>query len=260
MKPPSRSLLRWRPRWSAFGLACCGALLSLVTPVFAGSDYYLKISDVPGEIATGGFTGWTKLTGLSAEVQRVLPPLPATELVTTVEVHFRKAPGAVSSPLITRCATRQTTPKMVLACVDGTKPVLRITLTDVLVSSFQSSAGEGPPQDDIGCTFRAIEWSYAEHDGATGGNTATFNTATQTGEVKPRVPFRAVLEHNPQVPGGMRLTCPVDAGHRYRVTGNPTLNGPWQPVHEFSAETDGIMTVTFPVTGPLLFLRVEETE
>lgn len=241
-------------------MICCGALLGMVTPLVAGVDYFLKISGIPGEISDGAFAGWTRLAGLSATMARPVPASPDVVEKSVIGVQFSKNPGPLSAYLFTRCANGQTTPKIVLTCVEDSKSLLRVTLGDVVVSSFQSATLGAPPLDDIVCRFRTIEWSYALHDGMSGGQTAVFNVDAQAGALKPRVPFRALLEQKPETPGELRLTCPVEAGHRYRVVGNTSLSGRWDPVHEFSAQTDGIMDMNIPRPGPLLFLRVEEVE
>lgn len=246
--------------WRASGwILCCGVLLGLVDPGVAGMDYYLKIKDVPGEITEGAFTGWTRLSGLSAEVDHP-PATRTTPTKADVRIHFRKEPGRLSPGLMLRCADGSMAPRMILVCMDGGKPTLRLTLSDVKIVSFQAEADKGPPTEDFGCTFRAIEWSYAERDGASGGNTAAFDIASQLGSIKPRVPFRAILEGVQREPGNLKLTCPVEAGHRYRVSGSLRLSEAWNTLHEFTAEIDGVMEVVVPRTGPLLFLRVEEVE
>lgn len=221
--------------WRASGwILCCGVLLGLVAQGATGMDYYLKIKDVPGEITDGPFTGWTRLTGLSAEVDRP-PPSPTLPSKADVQIHFQKEPSRLSPGLMLRCADSSVAPRMILICMDGAKPTLRLTLSDVRIVSFVAEAGQGPPSEDFGCTFRTIEWSYAERDGVSGGNTATFDLAGQLGTIKPRVPFRAILEGAPREPGSLRLSCPVEAGHRYRVSSNFRLTDAWRTLQEFTA-------------------------
>lgn len=243
------------------GLACCAALLIFFTPVCAAADYYLKIENISGEITTGGFSGWTKLNGASADVARPVPLSPLELTRCTMGIRFTKEPGPASSALISRCASGLIIPKLVLVCMEGGKPSLRLTLNQVKITSFTSAGQTGsPPEDSIGCVFRFMEWSHTQHDGITGGSTASFDVLTQVGASKPRAPFRAVIDPSSTTTGNLLLTCPVEAGHRYRVMGTSTLTGPWQPLSEFPAVTDGVMEVRIPKTGPLLFLRVEEIE
>lgn len=246
---------------SAIGLACWTALLAFFTPVCAAADFYLKIENIPGEIATGGFAGWTKLNGVSADVDRPVPISPLELTRTTLGIRFTKVPGPASPALSGRCASGLIVPKLVLVCLEGGKPSLRLTLNQVKITSFSSSGQTGSlPEDSIGCIFRFMEWSYSQHDGITGGTTASFDATTQVGASKPRAPFRAVLDPTPSPTGDLLLTCPVEGGHRYKVMGTPTLTGPWQPLAEFPAATDGVMEVRIPKSGPILFLRVEEVE
>ena len=262
MNLPFRPFLRRCRRCSSFGNTTVGILLFVFAPVVSGMDFYLKIKDVPGEITTGGLTGWTQLTRLSADTVRPLPVPPATVTTSVPGVRFSKTPGAVSSLLITRCAEGTVVPRMVLLCRDGTAPAQRITLQDVSVLSYRSAGGgaAGEPQESFGCRFKSIEWSYADPNGNTGGITATFNVPGQSGSSKVRVPFRATCDDNLLARGGLRVTCPVEAGHTYQVAGTLRLTGPWQPLRVFTAVTDGLMDVTIPKSGPVLFLRVEEVD
>ena len=254
--------MRWHfCRWSAAGLTCWAALIAFLTPVCAAADFYLKIENIPGEIATGGFAGWTRLNGVSADVDRPVPISPLELTRTTLGIRFTKIPGPASPALSSRCASGLIVPKLVLVCLEGGRPSLRLTLNEVKITSFTSSGQAGSlPEDSIGCTFRFMEWSYAQHDGITGGTTASFDAMTQVAAIKLRAPFRAVLDPGLSPAGDLLLTCPVEGGHRYRVMGTPTLTGPWQPLAEFPAATDGVMEVRIPKNGPILFLRVEEVE
>ena len=239
-------------------LPACAWVLLAMTGAARATDVYLKIEGIPGEISTGRFAGWSQLHSANADVivPPVVPPAPASPTVFGVRVL--KELDRCTPNLVVKCASGEHIPRLSLAFVEGENRYLRVTLHDVLVSSIAMQGQSTPPIEEVSFTFQKIEWSYTDGIGDDAGLTATFDTATQTGATKPRVPFRATLDRSPN--GTLLLSCPVESGHTYRIRSNATLNGPWQTVSEFTADIDGTVEQSVRITGQALFYSVEEVQ
>lgn len=198
-------------------------------------DVYLKLEGVPGENSTGKYVGWSQAISVGTSVAKPLavPPEPAGPGVCEVRV-FKRIDKS-SPKLMETCASGVHIPLVSLAYDQGNDRVMRVTMYDEVVSSFGVERDASPPMEAVGLTFQKIEWTNITSTGD--GLTATFDTATQMGGTKPRVPFRATLTRGSG--NTMTLSCPVEFGHTYRIRANTRLDGHWQTVSEFTAEIDG---------------------
>ena len=239
-------------------LPACALVLVAMTGAARATDVYLKLEGISGEISEGRFAGWTQLHSANAAVivPAAVPPAPASPAVFGLSVL--KALDKSTPDLVVKCASGEHIPRLSLVFVEGENRYLRVTLQDVLVSSIAMQGESTPPIEEVSFTFQKIEWSDTDGDGNDAGLTATFDTTTQTGATKLRVPFRATLDRSPN--GILLLTCPVESGHTYRIRSNATLNGPWQTVSEFTADIDGIVEQSLRITGQALFYSVEEVQ
>jgi type VI secretion system secreted protein Hcp len=90
---------------------------------------------------------------------------------------FMMKVNCASSKLFLACATGEHIKKGVLVCRKaGTQQqeFLKVTMTDLLVSSFQTSgsgSGDVLPMESISLNFAKVEWEYKEQkpDGTLGG-------------------------------------------------------------------------------------------
>ena len=211
----------WLPAFALAFLTMVGALRA---------EVYLKLEGIDGEAPAGRFSGWIPLDSVDASVAATPVIPPATTSPAAFGLRVLKRLDKATPLLLVKCCLGEHIPKATFAFVDGQTPYLRITLHDVLISSIVSE----------------------------GGTTATFDTASQTGGAKPRLPFKASLDQTAN--GTLSLSCPVESGHTYRVRSNASLDGPWETVSEFTATTDGIVEQSLPIKGQALFYRVEEVE
>ncbi len=258
MKPPDRFALLRRLLPGRWVPVCAVALLAMAVEVRAG--VYLKMDGIPGEVADGRFAGWTQLSSATASllVPEIVPPA-TTPGPTVFGMVVSKAPDRSTPELTVRCASAQIIPRDTLALIDGQTAYLRLTLRDVRITEVSLQGGDSQETESVSFTYQKIEWSTTDRDGDGSGLTAAFDIALQTGITKPRLPFRATL--GPGAAGGdLHLTCPVEAGHTYRVRSNATLTGPWQTVSEFTPTADGTVDQVIRLSGSALFLRVEEVE
>lgn len=258
MKPPNffSPLCRLLPgRWVP---VCALALLAMAAEVRA--EVYLKMDGIPGEISGGRFTGWTQLRGATASlaVPEIVPPA-TTPGPTVFGIVVSKDPDRSTPEITVRCASAQIIPRVTLAFLDGQTTYLRITLSEVLISGVSLQGGDSQETEQVSFTYQKIEWSITNRDGDGSGLTTAFDIKLQAGITKPRLPFRATLGPSP-VGSDLHLTCPVEAGHTYRVRSNATLTGPWQTVSEFTPTADGTVDQVIRLSGSALFLRVEEVE
>ena len=258
MKPPNRFALLRRLLPGRWVPVCAMALLAMAVEVRA--EVYLKMDGIPGEVADGRFAGWTQLRSATASlvIPEIVPPA-TTPGPTVFGMEISKAPDRSSPELTVRCASAQVIPRITLAFIDGQTAYLRLTLRDVRITEVSLQGGGSQETESVSFTYQKIEWSTTDRDGDGSGLTAAFDIPLQTGITKPRLPFRATL--GPGAAGGdLHLTCPVEAGHTYRVRSNTTLTGQWQTVSEFTPTADGTVDQVIRLSGSALFLRVEEVE
>jgi len=239
----------WLPAFALAFLTMVGALRA---------DVYLKLEGIDGEVSSGRFAGWIPLDSVNASVTTTPVIPPATTSPAAFSLSVVKKPDKATPPLLLKCCLGEHIPKVTLAFVDGQTPYLRVTLHEVLISSITANGNASPPQEEVSFTYQKIEWSITDREGDGSGTTATFDTTSQSGGAKPRLPFKASLDQTAN--GTLNLSCPVEAGHTYRVRSNTTLEGPWETVGEFTATNDGVMEQALPIRGQALFYRVEEVE
>lgn len=97
--------------------------------------------------------------------------------VSMQDFHFVMKVNKSSPKLLLACATGEHIKKATLVCRKAGKEqqeYLKITLTDLLVSSFQTGGSEGSstlPVDQISLNYTKIEYEYKEQkvDGTLGG-------------------------------------------------------------------------------------------
>ncbi len=97
--------------------------------------------------------------------------------VSMQDFHFVMKVNKSSPKLLLACATGEHIKKATLICRKAGKEqqeYLKITLTDLLVSSFQTGGSEGSgvlPMDQISLNYTKIEYEYKEQkvDGTLGG-------------------------------------------------------------------------------------------
>lgn len=143
-------------------------------------DYFLKLESIDGESqdskhkneiellswSFGATQGGTMATGGGGGAGKV----------QMHDFHFVKQVSKASPKLMLACANGEHIPKAVLIARKAGKDqqeYLKITLTDVLVSSYHTSgSGQGGlPVDEIALNFGKIEVEYKEQkaDGSLGG-------------------------------------------------------------------------------------------
>jgi type VI secretion system secreted protein Hcp len=87
--------------------------------------------------------------------------------VSFTDIHFTSRVGKHSPLLVKACATGQHIKKAVLTCRKSggdQQEYYKVTLEDLLVSSYQSGGSEGSnsvPADQCSLNFSKIEFSYA---------------------------------------------------------------------------------------------------
>lgn len=133
-------------------------------------DYFLKIDGIPGESADAKHKGEIDVLGFGWGVSHAGAP-----------GSGRSAPKAVYEDLIVVARTSKASPLLWLACAQGKhiksavltcrhpgkSPVelLKITLTDVVVASYElDGSDEEPPLDQIALAYAKIETHYTPVD------------------------------------------------------------------------------------------------
>lgn len=144
-------------------------------------DYFLKIDGVDGEAQDHKHKGEIDIESFSWGATQtgihVTGGGGGAGKVSMQDFHFVMKYNKASPKLMLLCASGEHIKKAVLTCRKAGKDqqeYLKVTLSDVLVSSYQSggsSHGDVVPTDQISLNFTKIEIGYKEQkpDGTLGG-------------------------------------------------------------------------------------------
>ena len=137
----------------------------------AAIDYFLKIDGIEGESADARHKGEIDVDSWSFGENRPGAPPGAGGAAGKVifqDFHFSAKVSKASPKLFIACAAGEHLRSAVLTCRrSGQPPVefLTITLSDVVVSAYQTGAtagGESGPVDQVALGFARIEMQYVE--------------------------------------------------------------------------------------------------
>ena len=132
-------------------------------------DYFLKIDGIEGESAVARHKGEIEVTGFEFAVSMGKQPgvVPGIAFLDELRVL---APTSKASPrLWLACASGQHLPSAILTCrrkaQKGHVEFLKVTLTDVVITSYDAAADDGePPLDDVALRYFKIEVAYQPGD------------------------------------------------------------------------------------------------
>ena len=159
------------------------AVALTLTGAHAASDYLLEIDGIKGESKAEKHKDAIEIESFSWG---------ATNAGTAraITLNFGKRLDKSSPQLFLRCATGQHIPTVKLICKkstqEGETDYYVVTLSDVMVSSYQSAGGGGGsggtagntvPTDQISFNYQKIHWTYIRQDdaGQTETTTAEFD-------------------------------------------------------------------------------------
>lgn len=149
----------------------------------AAVDYFLKIDGIDGESADSKHKGEIQLESFSwGATQQGTSSMgggAGAGRVNMQDFHFVMGVNKASPKLMLACANGEHIKKAVLTCRKAGKDqqeFLKVTLSDVLVSSYQTGGSGGAsilPTDQISLNFTKVEVEYKEQkaDGTLGGAT-----------------------------------------------------------------------------------------
>lgn len=154
-----------------------GLVLGLVAALScqAGSNYFLKIDGIDGESADEKHAGSIDIEswswGVSSPGSHAGGGGGGAGKVHMQDLVVTRQLDKASPKLMLACATGQMLRSALLICrrtVSDGEPVeyYRIRLTDVLVTSVQTSghSGESVPTESLSLNFAKIEWEYVPVD------------------------------------------------------------------------------------------------
>jgi type VI secretion system secreted protein Hcp len=157
--------------------------------LFAASDYLLEIEGIQGDSSE---SKGSPIQGYSYDVKSPrdaasgLPTGKRTFAPSFSDISITKSVGKSSPLLMLACCKGTHFPSATITCRKsadaGTpaEPFMQIKLTDVLISSYQSSGGGvDAPTDSISINFTKIEFSYKSADGSV--SRASWDLATAKG-------------------------------------------------------------------------------
>lgn len=139
---------------------------------------YIKFDGVDGESKAAGFEGFVKIEYFKVEINGAVERGGAAEFKKPV---LRFPVEQASPTLMLYCATGRVLKNatLILTTPDGDGgqlPFYKITLTNVLVSSYSSSgSADDRPTEELSLNYEKIEWTYTKYDGK-GEPTKTVST------------------------------------------------------------------------------------
>lgn len=151
------------------------ALTTLLSP--AASDYLLELDGIKGESTDDAHRGAIEISSFSWGVSNssTIGGGGTAGKATFKEFTVTKKTDASCPELFIRCATGQHIPSAVLhvrkaGTAGKPETYLKITLTDVLVSSYLSEGSAGTPgntvpEQSISFSYAKIEYEYTTADG-----------------------------------------------------------------------------------------------
>ncbi|MCI0558440.1 MAG: type VI secretion system tube protein Hcp [Nitrososphaera sp.] len=143
----------------------------------AAVDYFLKIEGIDGESTDDKHPGWIEIQSWSwGESNRLTSFFRSSSSIGKVNMqdfHFTMKVNKASPKLMLACATGEHFKMMTLVAVKGEdrQEFLTFTLTDTLISSYQTSGMQGDvPSEHITVNFSKIEYEYKpmNRDGSLG--------------------------------------------------------------------------------------------
>ena len=145
----------------------------------AAFDYFLKIDGIPGESTDAKHKGEIDVLSWSWGETQEIAASPGggggTGKVAMTDVHVSANLSKASPPLLLACASGKHIKSAVLTgrkAGKGQQEFLTFSLTDILVSSYQTgaSASSEPPTDSVSLNFAKIQVEYKEQkaDGSLG--------------------------------------------------------------------------------------------
>ena len=146
----------------------------------AAVDYFLKVDGIPGESQDAKHKGEIDVVGWSwgetAAVQGGAGRAGAGK-VQLQDFHFTSRISKASPKLMEACASGKHIKSAVLSARkagEGKAEFLSFSLSDVLISSYQTGVGEsdGAPIDTVALSFSSLEVEYRETkpDGSIGAS------------------------------------------------------------------------------------------
>ena len=149
-------------------------------------DYFLKLDGIPGEANDKTHKGEIEVESFSwGEHQTGTASAGSGQGAGKVQMqdfHFVMRVNKASPKLMLYCANGQPIKTAILTCRKAGKDqqeYLKVTFTDLLVSSYQTGGSGGAavvPMDQISLNFTKVEMEYKEQkpDGSLGGAIKAF--------------------------------------------------------------------------------------
>ncbi|HEY7560727.1 MAG TPA: type VI secretion system tube protein Hcp [Gaiellaceae bacterium] len=143
-------------------------------------DYFLEIDGIEGESAAAKHKGDIDLIGFSfgASMGKQSGVVPG---IAFLDELYVLAPTSKASPLLwLACASGRHFPTAVLTCCRKTQKghvdFFRVTLADVTITSYETSADDGePPVDQLSLRYFRIEVAYQPADASKAPATASWH-------------------------------------------------------------------------------------
>ena len=166
------------------------AALAFAPAARAAVDAFIWFENIKGESQDSKHPGWIEVESFQlqdANRQASAASAAGGRLegkVNLSEFSVKKVVDKASPALFNACATGKHFPNVVIEMrkAGGTQQeYLKITLQNVLISSYQVSGRGGAPTETISMSFGAVKWEYTPQ---TKGNTGAAAVALAPGALK----------------------------------------------------------------------------
>jgi len=212
-------------------------------------DGFVLLQGIPGESTDTRHRDWIDITSFSQSVVK------SSGAPQFSEFSFAKNQDKSSPQLFLRAANGMPVPRATLELTQTSvdqKRFYQVVLSNCVVRAARvsgASNGSDKPMEQVGLSYNWISWTYSQirPDGTSAGDTATFwDVVRGTGHE----PFRLT-----GVKEGTNIVVSWlgKSGATYRLSGSPNITGQYSLVQSFTATSNGMIRLTFPIRAGNLF-------
>ena len=149
----------------------------------AASDYLLEIDGIKGESSDDRHRGTIEIESFSWGLGNSSVPGVGAGKVSFSDFSFTTILSKVSPQIMAQCAMGKHIPKAVMygrkLKGDALVDYYKVTLKDVIITSYQQSAGGGTPRESVSIAYTSIQVDYTNDAGSIETGTASLTTVTQ---------------------------------------------------------------------------------
>ncbi len=264
-------------RW--LSVLVVGALVSLVTPLHASIEIFLKLDPIQGEATEIGHQGEIEVLSWSWGMTQSVAGSgggTASGTVSLQSLSLTKYTDTATAPLMAACAKGAILPTAtvtVRSLGGSTFDFYQFELKNLQVSSVSQSGSEGEDRLIETVTFNVSNVKVLYYPSLYGlpqpGFDFSWDATTDTGNQASQIPFDPangaayIADFGAQLTFAegapiVTLTWSSVAGATYQVLLSDSIEGPFQNYGSFPAAGGGTTSINLPANAARKFFRVEQ--